>query len=109
MSVLIQAAVVEKALTIPKEALRREQGQAGVYVLNGDRLEWRTVTQGINTTRTQVTGTEGGRLGCASRTRHSKAEWWSSRCFSSAIGQAAKTFRKRLLRMKTIRRTIDGP
>ena len=40
--------------TIPKEALRNENGQEGVYLLDGGRLEWK-VTLGIdNTTRAQV-------------------------------------------------------
>ena len=44
-------------VTIPKEAIRREYGQDGVFVLEGDHLAWRTLTVGINnTTRTQVEG-----------------------------------------------------
>jgi HlyD family secretion protein len=55
VSVLIESEVVENALTVPKETVHREQGKAGVYVLNGDRVEWRTITLGVsNTTRTQV-------------------------------------------------------
>ena len=53
----IRAETVESALTIPKEAVRREGGHDGVYVLDGDRLAWRNVTLGVNnTTRTQVDG-----------------------------------------------------
>lgn len=45
------------ALTIPKEAVRREQGQAGVYTLSGNTLAWKKITLGVsNTTRTQVEG-----------------------------------------------------
>jgi multidrug efflux pump subunit AcrA (membrane-fusion protein) len=46
---------VENAITIPKEAVHREQGKTGVYVLEGDRTRWRPITQGVNnTTRTEV-------------------------------------------------------
>ena len=54
------------ALTIPKEALRREQGQAGVFVLTPggpgpQRVAWKKVTPGIgNTTRTQIDGVAEG-------------------------------------------------
>ena len=45
------------ALTIPKEAVRRELGQAGVFALTGNTLAWKKITLGIsNTTRTQVEG-----------------------------------------------------
>jgi HlyD family secretion protein len=45
------------ALTIPKEAVRREQGQTGVFVLAGNTLTWKKITLGVgNTTRTQVDG-----------------------------------------------------
>jgi multidrug efflux pump subunit AcrA (membrane-fusion protein) len=57
---------VANALTIPKEAVRREQGQTGVFVLaaNGSgqqTVTWKKIALGIgNTTRTQVEGlTEG--------------------------------------------------
>lgn len=58
----IRSESVDNALTIPKEAVRRELGQAGVYVLDsGDRLEWRKIALGINsTTRTQVDGLKEG-------------------------------------------------
>jgi HlyD family secretion protein len=53
----IRAESVQNALTIPREAIRRELGQAGVFVLAGDRVAWRKVTMGIgNTTRAQVEG-----------------------------------------------------
>lgn len=60
----IQAEVVQDAVTIPKEAVFRENGQTGVYVLNNDKLEWHTVTLGVNnTTRTEVMGlNEGARI-----------------------------------------------
>ena len=45
------------ALTIPKEAVRRELGQAGVFTLAGDKLAWKKITLRIaSTTRTQVEG-----------------------------------------------------
>jgi HlyD family secretion protein len=61
----IRFAEVASALTIPKEAVRRENGQTGVFVLatgaNGSVLHWQTITLGIsNTTRTQVAGLKEG-------------------------------------------------
>ncbi len=57
----IKAESAQNALTIPREAIRREQGQAGVFVLAGDRVTWKKVTMGIgNTTRAQVTGLNEG-------------------------------------------------
>jgi HlyD family secretion protein len=56
VNVEIRAESVENALTIPKEALRNEKGQEGVYVLGGNVIRWQQVRLGIdNTTRTQVT------------------------------------------------------
>jgi len=61
VSVLIQSERVDNALTIPKEAVHRQQGQAGVYILEGTRLVWRSINQGIsNTTRTQVSELKDG-------------------------------------------------
>lgn len=55
VNVDIRAESVENALTIPKEALRNENGQEGVYRLNGMTLEWRPLKLGIeNVTRAQV-------------------------------------------------------
>ncbi|MEO8096507.1 MAG: efflux RND transporter periplasmic adaptor subunit [Acidobacteriota bacterium] len=55
VTVRIRAEVVDSAITIPKEAVFRENGVYGVYVLTGDHLEWKPVTQGINNvTRTEV-------------------------------------------------------
>lgn len=46
---------VENALTIPKEAVFREGDKPGVYLLVGDHIEWRDITQGINNvTRIEV-------------------------------------------------------
>jgi HlyD family secretion protein len=57
----IRAESVQNALTIPREAIRRELGQAGVFVLSGDRVVWKKVTMGIgNTTRAQVEGVNEG-------------------------------------------------
>jgi HlyD family secretion protein len=55
VNVEIRAEAVDGALTIPKEALRNENGQEGVYALNGDTIRWKTIKLGVeNTTRTQV-------------------------------------------------------
>ena len=51
----ILSEAVEKALTIPKEALRRASNEAGVYVLEGDRIIWRKTALGASSiTRAQV-------------------------------------------------------
>jgi len=51
----IRAAEVGGALSIPREALRREGGQPGVYLLEGNRIAWRKVSLGIATiSRMQV-------------------------------------------------------
>lgn len=56
VNVDIRAESADAALTIPKEALRTENGKEGVYSLNGTMLVWRAVKLGIdNTTRAQVT------------------------------------------------------
>jgi HlyD family secretion protein len=55
VNAVILSETVENAITIPKGAIHREQGKTGVYVLENDRIRWRTITQGVNnTTRTQV-------------------------------------------------------
>jgi HlyD family secretion protein len=55
VNAVILSETVENAITIPKEAVYRQQGQTGVYLLDGDRVRWRAITQGVNnTTRTQV-------------------------------------------------------
>jgi HlyD family secretion protein len=57
----IRAESVQNALTIPREAIRRELGQAGVFVLSGERVAWKKITMGIgNTTRAQVEGVSEG-------------------------------------------------
>ena len=57
MNVDISSEQAASALTIPKEAVRRELGQTGVFVLAGKTLTWKKITLGVgNTTRTQVEG-----------------------------------------------------
>jgi HlyD family secretion protein len=51
----IQATVVKDAITIPKEAIRREGSDTGVMLLDGDHAVWRKINLGIsNYTRSQV-------------------------------------------------------
>ena len=51
----IQATVVEKALAVPKEAIRREGSETGVFLLQGDRVMWRKIGLGVsNYTKSQV-------------------------------------------------------
>ena len=51
----IQADVVQDAVTIPKEAIRHQGADAGVLLLEGDQVVWRTIRLGIsNFTRSQV-------------------------------------------------------
>lgn len=55
VNAVVLSRTVENAVVIPKEAVYRQQGQAGVYLLEGDHVRWRPITQGINnTTHTQV-------------------------------------------------------
>jgi HlyD family secretion protein len=44
----ILSRVADNALVIPKEALRRENNQPGVYSLDGNRVVWRPVETGIS-------------------------------------------------------------
>jgi len=51
----IRSHVAPDALSIPREALRREDGVTGVFLLQRDRIVWRKVTPGISSiTRTQI-------------------------------------------------------
>jgi HlyD family secretion protein len=51
----IQAAVVPNALVLPKEAFRREGADTGVFLLQGERVEWRKVKLGVSSyTKSQV-------------------------------------------------------
>ncbi len=53
----IKSETAENVVTIPKEAVFREAGKTGVYLLVKDHLEWRDITQGVNnTTHTEVKG-----------------------------------------------------
>ena len=55
VNAFIQASVVEGALTIPKEAVRREGNQVGVYTVEGETLRWRPVRVGVSSvTRVEV-------------------------------------------------------
>jgi HlyD family secretion protein len=51
----IQAAVVPGALVLPKEALRRQGSENGVFLLKDDRVAWRKVTLGVSSyTKSQI-------------------------------------------------------
>jgi HlyD family secretion protein len=51
----IRTGVAPDALTIPKEAVRREGPESGVLLLSGNRVTWRKIAAGVNsTTRAQV-------------------------------------------------------
>jgi HlyD family secretion protein len=61
VNAVVLSETVENTVTIPKEAVHRQQGQTGVYLLEGDRVRWRRITQGVNnTTRTQVSELKDG-------------------------------------------------
>ena len=52
----IRTSVVENALAIPREALRRESAGLGVYVLDGSLIHWRSVQTGVSSiTRVAIT------------------------------------------------------
>lgn len=56
VNVEIRSETVDNAIAIPKEAIRTERGQTGVYLLTGNQIQWRQVKLGVaNTTRSQVT------------------------------------------------------
>jgi HlyD family secretion protein len=51
----IQSTVVDNALAIPKEVIRRQGSETGVLLLQGDRVVWRKVNLGISSfTKSQV-------------------------------------------------------
>lgn len=55
VNVTVRSQVVEAALTIPKEALRREGNAVGVFLLEGDHVVWRPIKPGVSSiTRMQV-------------------------------------------------------
>lgn len=51
----IRTGRAESALTIPKETVRRQEGQAGVFVLDAGRVRWRPLKLGLaNVARVEV-------------------------------------------------------
>lgn len=51
----IRSKTVEKALTVPKEAIRRQGPDVGVFLLEGTELVWRTVRTGTSSvTRIEI-------------------------------------------------------
>jgi HlyD family secretion protein len=51
----IQAMVVDHALAIPKEVIRRQDSETGVLLLQGDRVVWRKISLGVSSyTKSQV-------------------------------------------------------
>lgn len=57
INAFIQTSEIANALTIPKEAVRREGNSATVYVLEGDRVRKKQIGAGASSvTRTQITG-----------------------------------------------------
>jgi RND family efflux transporter MFP subunit len=51
----IQAAVIPGALVLPKETLRRQGSENGVFLLQGDRVVWRKVSLGVSSyTKSQI-------------------------------------------------------
>lgn len=51
----IQATVVNNAVAIPKEAIRRQDSETGVLLLEGDRVVWRKISLGVSSyTKSQV-------------------------------------------------------
>lgn len=51
----IQATVVDNALALPKEAIRRQGSESGVLLLEGDHVVWRRLSLGVSSyTKSQV-------------------------------------------------------
>ena len=51
----IQATEVPNTLVILKEAIRRQGSEMGVFLLNGDRVEWRKISLGVSSyTKSQI-------------------------------------------------------
>lgn len=48
VNVEIRSKIVSNALTIPRECVRRRNGEAGVFVLEDGRLHWRTIQLGAS-------------------------------------------------------------
>lgn len=52
----ILSSTAENAIAVPKEVLRRQGTETGVFVLDGDKLAWRPVRTGVSSvTRVQIT------------------------------------------------------
>jgi HlyD family secretion protein len=52
----IRSSTAENAITAPKEAIRRQGTETGVFVLEGSKVAWRPVRTGIaSVTRVQIT------------------------------------------------------
>jgi len=52
----VRSRTAPKAITIPKEAIRRENGITGVFLLEGEKVIWKPIETGIsNVSRIQVT------------------------------------------------------
>ena len=47
VTALIRVAALDDAVALPKIALRRENGESGVYLLQGDKIVWRPIKTGI--------------------------------------------------------------
>ena len=78
--------MVENAISIPKEAIRRQGADTGVMLLDGDHVVWRKVSLGIsNYTKSQVlSGFKATAMQWHWRQRsRSRAGRGCSRCFSS--------------------------
>jgi len=51
----IEASAAENVLVLPKEALRRQESETGVFLLQDDRVVWRKVALGVSSyTKTQI-------------------------------------------------------
>jgi len=51
----IEATEVSSALALPKEAIRRQGSETGVFLLQGDRVAWRKVSLGVSSyTKSQI-------------------------------------------------------
>ena len=61
INVEVQSAEVPNALTVPKEALRRQGVATGVFVIEDGKLAWREVRVGTSSlTRTEISGLKEG-------------------------------------------------
>ncbi len=57
----IRSQVADNALTVPKETILHDGADTGVFVLNGQSVAWKKITQGLaNAARTQVNGLNEG-------------------------------------------------